>query len=138
MKGKRLGSKATVDPAHQYSLPCEKDCTKYVSVGSVVKENTWLTSETKAEILVKLLLEETDNVASNWRKSIIVWRLTVGILEDGLCRLIDRGGGDEAQCSATISQNRDGMFLSTMCTMIALVIRSISPIPFSSGPLPWC
>ena len=38
-----------------------------------------------------LLLEEPDCVASNWRKSIIVRRLTVGSL---VGRLVESGGGD--------------------------------------------
>ena len=42
-----------------------------LSVGSVVKENAWLIGETKPEILAMLLLEESDSVASNWRKSIV-------------------------------------------------------------------
>ena len=66
-----------------------------------------------------LLLEEPDSVVSNWRKS-IVWRLTVGSLEGGLGRLIDSGGGDEGQCFAPISQNRDGIFLSTMIALVIL------------------
>ena len=41
-----------------------------------------------------LLLEEPDSVASNWRKSIRVRRLTVGSLEERLGRLVNSGGGD--------------------------------------------
>ena len=44
-------------------------------------------------IRIRVGITHADSVASSWRKSIIVWSLTVGSLEDGLGRLIDRGGG---------------------------------------------
>ena len=83
------------------------DCTIDVIVGSVAEENTWLIGKTKTKILAMLLLEEPDSVASDRRESTVVWRLTVVSLEDRLGRIIDG----------------------------ALVMRSMSPIPFSAGPL---
>jgi len=66
-----------------------------------------------------LIFEESDSVVSNWRKSIMVWRPAVGSLENGLDRLIDSGGGDGVEKhAATMSQNRDGMFLSVMIALI--------------------
>jgi hypothetical protein len=85
-----VGIESNLKPAHHNSLLCEKHRTIDVIVGSVAKENTWLVSETKPEILAMLFLEEPDSIAPN--RSIIVWRLTVASLEDSLGRLIDSEG----------------------------------------------
>ena len=42
-----------------------------LSVGSVVKENAWLIGETKPKIL-DAVLEDSDSVASNWTKGIVL------------------------------------------------------------------
>jgi hypothetical protein len=82
---------SNLKPAHHKSLLCEKHRAIDVIVGSVAKENTGLVSETKPEIRAMLFLEEPDSIAPYRRKSIVVWRLTVSCLKDGLCRLIDSG-----------------------------------------------
>ncbi len=92
-------------PAHHKSLLCEEDRTVDVVVGSVAKKNTWLVSEIKPEILAMLFLEEPDSITPNRRKSIVVWRLTVGRLKDGLGSLIDSGRGDSAENHTVLSHN---------------------------------
>ena len=92
-----VGIESNLNPAHHESLLCEKHRTIDVIVGSVAKENTWLVSETKPEILAMLFLEEPDSIAPKRRKGIIVWRLTVSRLKDGLGRLIDSGRSDSVE-----------------------------------------
>jgi hypothetical protein len=52
-----------------------------------------------------LFLEEPDSIASNRRESIVVWRLTVGRLKDGLGRLIDSGRCDGVENYTVLSHN---------------------------------
>ena len=69
-------------------LLSEKDRVKHVVVGGEAEELTWLISEAKPKVLSMLLLEEPNSKATHRRDDIIVWRLTVGSLEDRLGRLV--------------------------------------------------
>jgi hypothetical protein len=94
-----------LQPAHHKSLLCEDHRTVDVVVGSVAKENARLVREVKPEILAMLFLEEPDSIAPNRRESIVVWRLTVSRLQDGLGRLIDSGRGDRVENHTVLSHN---------------------------------
>jgi hypothetical protein len=52
-----------------------------------------------------LFLEEPDRIAPNWRKSNVVWRLTVSRLKDGLGWLIDSGRGDSVENHTVLNHN---------------------------------
>jgi hypothetical protein len=96
---------SNLKPAHHKSLLREEDRTVDVVVGGVAKEDTGLVSEIKPEILSMLFLEEPDSIAPNRRKSIVIRRLTVGCLKDGLGGLIDSWRCDGVENHTVLSHD---------------------------------